>query len=161
MIRTAAAFLCLVLAAAPALAGLQTWEVAWFDQSGNPSSYGQGKAEAFAHDSRGFVVSIGCAPGGGHLIAMTAPPSMQPDFAGQSIQPGLRLSRPGTDIFKGTVAMTFDGRRYAGPLPQPVVAPLREKIRDGVMMLTELGSHTTVKLELQSMERAMAEVACD
>ena len=159
-VATATAAL-LALSLVPALAGLQRWEVVWLDAAGNPAGYGKGRAEASAGDSRGFVVSIGCAPAGGHVIALTAPAGMKPDFAGASIHPGLRISKPGTDLYRGAVGpLAFDGRRYVGPVPGPVLAPLRQKVHDGVMMLTELGTHTTVKLELQSMERALAELPC-
>lgn len=163
MTRTIVFALALTLAAAPALAGLQRWDVTYLDKAGNPVGYGKGGSpEAFAHDARGYIVSIGCAPGGRHTMALTAPQGVAPDFAGASIQPGLRISKPGTDLYSGAVGpLAFDGRRYIGPVAPEVLAPLREKIQDGTLMLTELATHTTVKLELQSMARAIAEVACD
>ncbi len=162
MIRTLA-FALTVLAAAPALAGLQRWEVTYLDKAGNPVGYGHGGSpEAFAHDARGYIVSIVCAPGGGHAITLTAPQGMAPDFAGPTIHPGLRIARPGTDLFSGPVGpMTFDGRRYVGPVSEAVLVPLRDKIHDGTLMLTELATHTTVKLELEQMRRSLAEVVCD
>ena len=161
MIRTLA-FALTLLAAAPALAGLQRWEVTWLDKAGDPVGYGHGGSpEAFAHDARGYIVSIGCAPGGGHVLALTAPQGVAPNFAGPSIHPGLRIARPGTDLFSGAVGpMSFDGRRYVGPVEEAVLAPLREKIHDGSLMLTELATHTTVKLELEQIKRALGEVVC-
>ena len=146
----------------PAHAELQRWSVLYLDANGNPTTYaGRKSAEAYATNQAGYVLSIGCAPGGGHSIAAQAPEGEKADFGGPEVEPSFRVSKPGTDLFLGPIGkMTFDGERYTGLLPDEAVAPLRERIKDGLVTWTEFTSRTTIAVRSQRADGALGELNC-
>ncbi|MEM1298518.1 MAG: hypothetical protein AAGH68_04495 [Pseudomonadota bacterium] len=163
--KTLAGILAIGLAfstALPAAAGLQKWSLIHMDDNRQPSSVAKATlVETSAWTQRGFTVSIGCYSGGGHMIALQAPDDLAKDFAGPEIQPSLRLSKPGTDFFRGPVGkLSFDGTRYTGPLPEPIVGPMKDKIRDGLLAITEPLTRTIISLKTAGVERALAEMNC-
>ena len=146
----------------PAHAELQRWSVLYLDANGNPTSYGSAKsAEAYATNQKGYVLSIGCAAGGGYSIAAEAPDGEKADFGGPEVEPSFRISKPGTDLFLGPIGkMTFDGKRYTGQLPDEAIAPLRERIKDGLVTWTEFTSRTTIAVRSQRADGAIGELNC-
>lgn len=152
----------LVGLAGPADAGLQRWSLVYLDTSGAPTTQSKAaKVETYARTQKGHTVSIGCSDAGGHMLALHAPEGTQKDYAGPEIEPSVRISRPGTDYFLGpTGKMTFDGERYVGPLPEAAVAPLRERIRDGLLTVAEYVTRFTVVLKTDGLERTLAELDC-
>ena len=148
--------------AGQANADLQRWSVLYLDANGNPTSYASRKsAEAYATNQAGYVLSIGCAAEGGHSIAAQAPEGEKADFGGPVIEPSFRVSKPGTDLFLGPIGkMTFDGQRYTGRLSDEAIAPLRERIKDGLVTLTEFTSRTTIAVRSQRADGAIGELNC-
>ncbi len=149
--------------AGDANAGLQRWSVLYLDGNGNPTTFAKAKsAEAYAFDSRGYSIAIGCSPDGGYSLMVTAPKEKPPKFAKiDEVEPSIRVGQPGTDYFMGPVgAMHFDGKRYVGRIPASAVEPLQSKIRNGLFAFWELNSHTTIKLKTLGIERALREVDC-
>lgn len=161
-----AAFAFAVLSAVlstPAEAGLQRWSIVYLDKAGQPTTAANAASiETYARTQKGNTVSIGCAVGGGYMLALHAPEGTQKDYAGEEIEPSVRISKPGTDLFLGpTGKMVFDGERYVGPLPEAVVASLRERIRDGLLTVAEYVTRSTVALKTAGLERTLAEINCD
>lgn len=144
-------------------AALQKWSVVYLDSNGAETTPNRAAtAEAWASDQRGFTLGVGCASGGGNSITLSAPEGEKPDFAGPAIEPSFRISKPGTDLFLGPIGeMTFDGSRYVGKLPEPAVAPMRTKIKDGLVTFTEFGTRTIISLKTQRLEFAISEVTCE
>ena len=145
-----------------AIAGLQKWSLVHVDANGAETTAAKSNAmEARASDQRGFTVAVACHPGGKHSIAVSAPDGMSSDFAGPIIEPSLRISKPGTDLFLGPIGqLKHDGRRYTGKLPEPAAASLLSKIKDGLFAVTEFGTRTTISLKTQSLEFTLQQLGC-
>lgn len=145
-----------------ATAELQKWSLVKVDAIDEQATAARsGAMEARASDQRGFTVAIACHADGGHLVAVMAPDGMSSDFAGPVIEPSLRVSKPGTDLFLGPIGkLQHDGTRYVGKLPEPAAAPLLTKIKDGLFAITEFGTRTTVSLKTQSLEFALQQLSC-
>lgn len=157
-----ASTILLGLTAAPAHADLQKWSTLYLDAAGNPTSIGKAAStETNIRDQKGFVISIGCQAGGGHFLAIQAPAGEPADIYGPEIEPALRISTPGTDLFRGPIGkMTFDGTRYVGAMAEPIIAPLKEKIRNGKLLISEYLSRSQLALKTERLERTLAELDC-
>ena len=157
-----ASVLLLGLGSNQAEAGLQKWSTLYLDAAGNPTSIGKAaSAETYLQDQKAFTISFGCQDGGGYFMAIQAPATENADIFGPEIEPALRVSKPGTDLFRGPIGkMIFDGKRYVGPAPDPIINPLKEKIRDGKLLISEYLSRSQLALKTERLERTLAELNC-
>ncbi|MFK7945286.1 MAG: hypothetical protein AB8B85_20555 [Paracoccaceae bacterium] len=146
----------------PAWAGLQKWDLVFLDASGQPTSAGRAATtEAQSSNPLGFTVAIGCHADGGHALSLQWPEGNDGPVAGPAIDPSLRISKPGTDFYRGPVGvMEFDGTRYLGAMPEAAVSPLRERMRDGMLTITEFSTRNTISLKTAGLERALGEIDC-
>ena len=154
-IATLVAMLLSMALTTTAEAGIQRWDLV---PAPNAT---KGQSEAIASNQLGFSILIGCAESGGYNISLMPPNDKPGAFAGEAIDPALRISKPGTDLFRGPIGtMTFDGSRYTGHFPDSAAEPLRERLRDGLLTLTEFSTRTIVSLKTAGLDRALAELSC-
>ncbi|MEO1491138.1 MAG: hypothetical protein AAFV19_03170 [Pseudomonadota bacterium] len=151
-----------LLSAPQAEAGLMRWSVLYLDANGNAVNYGKhSNAEAWIENQQGFQFAIGCE-GGDYRIYWTAPKDEKANWAGDYFEPSVRVHKPGTDLFLGpTGKMTFDGKRYVGPMHTQVMdALLTEGESDLTVAIVEFITKKTTIFPVQRVERIMNELPC-
>ena len=147
-----------VLGASAADAGLQRWTLGYYDANGNPASYDKAaRTEVWMADEQGNEVALGCGDAG-PTIALTIKLDGNGKDPGSFIEPGWRVSVPGTDLWLGPIGrMEFDGTSYVADAPMEIVEAMRKGTTVHVL---EHITHSELKWRLNGSERYFPELDC-
>lgn len=153
-----AATALLALGIASAEAGLNRWSLGFLDRNGKATTYDRAAyKEVWMEEAGGWQFSLTCTANG-PMIAVAAGRGQKADFAGPFIEPGIRVTVPGRDLWAGVAGrLTFDGKAYVGAAPPQIVDAMLKGTRVHVI---EYLTHTEIKWPLQGSERYFAELSC-